>query len=119
MTPPLPRPPLLLPPCRQRCPCETRRTARDNGREREKIELKRFLDRSTLRDFFFFFFYLHRVDDDGESGVVPLAAALLRAAPGTFATSMDRANSEHAEDHHDHQETHAHHDDDGGCSRHH
>lgn len=82
----------------------------------EKLSLKDFWIAQEIETLFL---YLHRVDDDGESGVVPLAAALLRAAPGTFTTSMDRANSEHAEDYHDHQETHAHHDDDGGCSRHH
>lgn len=68
---------------------------------------------------FFVLFYLHRVDNDGESRVVPLAAALLRSGPGTFTTSMDGADSEHAQDHHDHQETHTHHDDDGGRSRNH
>lgn len=32
---------------------------------------------------------------------------------------MNGANSEHAKDHHDNQETHTHHDDDCGCSWHH
>lgn len=64
-------------------------------------------------------FYLHRVDNDGERGVVPLAAALLRATPGTFTTAMDGANSKHTEDHHDNQEPHTHHYDDCGCSWHH
>lgn len=62
-------------------------------------------------------FYLHRVYDDGEGRVVPLAAPILRAAPRTFTATMNGANAEHAEDHHDNQETHAHHYDDCGRSR--
>ena len=74
---------------------------------------------SHLYLFFIFFFYLHWIDDDGKGRVVPLAASFLSPAPGTLATAMDGANSEHTKDHHDNQETHTHHYDDGGCSWHH
>lgn len=64
-------------------------------------------------------FYLHWVDDDGEGRVVPLAAALLSSAPGAFTATMDGANSENTQDHHDNQKTHTHHYDDGSCSWYH
>jgi len=73
----------------------------------------------TSITYFFIFYYLHRVDDDGEGRVVPLAASLLSPAPGTLTPAMDGANSENTEDHHDNQETHTHHYDDCGCSWHH
>lgn len=60
--------------------------------------------------------YLHRVDNDGEGRIVPLAAPFLGPAPGTFTAAMDGANSENTQDHHNNQETHTHHYDDGGCS---
>lgn len=64
-------------------------------------------------------FYLHWVDDDGEGRVVPLAAALLSPTPGAFTTTMDGADSENTQDHHDNQETHTYHYDNGSCSWHH
>lgn len=122
VTPLPPHPPPPPPPCQQRCPCETHRTVWKNGCVDENWGLIGFnhllqLHHPTSRSCFFF--YLHRVDDDGEGRVVPLAAALLRSTPGTFTTAMDGANSEHTEDHHDNQETHTHHYDNGGCSWHH
>ncbi len=56
--------------------------------------------------------YLHWVHDDGEGGIVPLAAAFFASASCSFTTAMDGTDAKDTKNHHDNQETHAHHDDD-------
>lgn len=58
--------------------------------------------------------HLHGVDDNSKGWIVPLAAALFASSSGSLSTAMDGADAEHAEDYHDDQEPHAHHDDDSG-----
>lgn len=105
LPPRLPPPP---PPCQQRCPYETRRTEGSRCWWRLRVESRCYSQQTNCC-------YLHRVDNDGEGGVIPLAAPLLGPTPGAFSSTVDRANSEDTQDHHDDQETHTHHDDD--CSR--
>lgn len=55
--------------------CEGRR-ANTFGNIRQRMKIKHL-------------YYLHWVDDDGERRVVPLTAALLSPASGSFTTAMD------------------------------
>ncbi len=56
--------------------------------------------------------YLHWVHDDGEGRIVPLAAAFFASASCSFTTAMDGTDAKDTKNHHDNQETHAHHNDD-------
>lgn len=68
---------------------------------------------------FFFFFYLHGVNCDGEGRVVPVHLVLLAALLVSHGALVCSSDAEHAQDYHEHQEAHTHHNDNGGSAGNH
>lgn len=63
--------------------------------------------------------YLHGVHSDGQGRVIPVHLAVLARVLVAQGSLVRGADAEHAQDDHEHQEAHTHHNHHRGCAGHH